>query len=359
MDYRIYNPAEDEASVLDLRAKVWGDDHPHNDSEFLDWMLLATPLGNGTGILMSKDGLTVGFMGISPRLIAYDGKEYLAGHCMDLMVHPQFRSTLSSLKLVNQCLEALKVLGYDYAYGFPNKNSFKLVTSPKCGYQPVFSPNLSIRPIGNGFVSKQLVPWLPEVLGKMAGQSLTALCTAWAFLGQAKLPPGECCTIDTFDSRFDEFWHKAQSTSAIGLKQGMAYLNWRFVGHPIYSYRKFAWVHNGEVKGYIVTSNRDLFGVPTALLVDIMTLDNNFNVFNALLNIALAKAREDGCQLVATQSLASSKHFKFLTLLGFIPVPQKFNPKQFNFVLHGLGRDLACLGDGNKWSFNWCDMDIV
>ena len=66
MDYRVYVPGVDEALVVGLRSHVWGENHPHTDTKFLQWMLHATPLGDGTGILMLKDGMTVGFMASAP-----------------------------------------------------------------------------------------------------------------------------------------------------------------------------------------------------------------------------------------------------------------------------------------------------
>ncbi|MBK8816869.1 MAG: GNAT family N-acetyltransferase [Methylococcaceae bacterium] len=359
MDYRVYLPGIDEALVVELRGQVWGKDHPHTDSQFLQWILHATPLGDGTGILMSDNGTTVGFMGISPRLIVHDGKEYRAGHCMDLMVHPDFRSTLSSLRLVTECLETMKNLGYNCAYGFPNNNSYRLVTSPRCGYKWIFSPSLMVRPIGNDSVSEDLAAWLPRLFRKLAGQALTSACSVWAACAISKKPVGEVCLIDSFDARFDDFWLKSQKRSGISFKQDSAYLNWRFVGHPIYEYHKLAWLDGNEVKGYLITTKRELLGVPTTLIVDMLTINNDSGIIRELVKSALQVAIGDGSQLIATQLLSTSSNYKLLKKLGFISVPQKFNPKQFNFVLHDLGQDATILHNSQPWSFVWCDMDIV
>ena len=248
---------------------------------------------------------------------------------MDLMVHPDFRSTLSSLTLVKECLETLKRLGYDYAFGFPNNNSYRLVTSPKCGYKFIFSPSLMVRPIGNAFISEELAAWMPKIFRKLAGQTLASICSALAKCAISKNPVGEVCYIENFDTRFDDFWIKSQASSEINLKQDRAYLNWRFGNNPIYTYRKIAWLDGLEAKGLVITVKRELFGIPTTLIVDILTTDNDFGIAKALVKSALQKAVEDGSQLIASQLLSTSSNYKYLKSLGFIPVPQKLNPKQF------------------------------
>jgi N-acetylglutamate synthase-like GNAT family acetyltransferase len=359
MDYREYLPKADEALVVELRKQVWSESHPHTNLQFLQWMLHSTPLGVGTGILMSYQGMTVGFMGISPRIIVHDGKEYRAGHCMDLMVHPDYRSTIASLRLVTKCLETMKELGYEYAFGFPNSNSYQLVTSPRCGYKFIFSPSLLARPIGKAFLSEELAAWMPELVRKLAGQSLVSMCSASAKCAISKNPVGEACIIDRFDERFDHFLINSQPSSEISFKQDHDYLNWRFGDHPIYRYHKIAWLNDREVKGLVITTKRKLFGIPTTLIVDILVINNDFGITKALLKLAIQNAIEDYSQLIATQVLSTTSNYKYLKSMGFIPVPQKLNPKKYNFVLHDLGRNETLLLDSRKWTFSWSDMDTV
>ena len=359
MDYREYIPGVDDHAVISLRSKVWGEDHPHTGTHFLEWMFQATPGGTGTGILMTHQGETVGFMGISLRTVIAGNQTYRVGHCLDLMVHPDFRSTLSSLKLINKSHEHTRLHDYDFTFGFPNNNSFRLVTNPKCGYQWVFSPTLLVRPLSRTCIGAELVPSLPGFLRNVIAQTLTSYGSLRTWCSGGKKPVGEICAIAKFGPEFDHLWHKTRPSNGITIDRNSAYLNWRFVGHPIYAYQKTALVNDGQLLGYVVTCQRQLFGMPTTLIVDILADNNDIGIVKTLLYAVLEHCKACGSQFLVTQLLPNAKLYQQVLALGFLPVPAKLNPKQFNFVMHHLGNDLTNLMNQRLWSFAWSDMDVV
>lgn len=360
MEYRIYNPGTDQQAVLEVRSAVWGANHPHTNTLFLDWLFQKSPVGVGSGIIMYDKEKSCGFVGISPRTVVYGEQELRVAHCLDFMARPSCRSSgVSALKLANHCVQAVREQQYDFSFAYPNGNSLALVTSPRCGYKTIYSPILLVRPLPRFSIPKQRAAFLPEALRRFFPALLAKFCSVRAHYALRSMPEGAALQFERFDAAFDELWRRVRPKIKVAIKRDAAYLNWRFLDNPVYNYRLTCWSSGDSIKGYIVSSDRQLFDIPSTLIVDLLADDGEPQVLLALIAEEVKQADQNGSCIIATQAIYGTKLYHAFCAMGFIPIPRKLNPKPFHLTVHDLEHDLPLLAKPNLWFFTWSDMDVV
>lgn len=342
--------------LLRLRAAVWGEDHAHNDGRFFSWLFEGNPDGAGGGVLLEQEGRALGFAGLAARQLMCGGHEVTIAMGMDYMIHPEHRNGFAASRLVNSWLKS--VSGGSYAFGvcFPNANSYKILTGKKLGWQPVCDLVMLARPIGT-------VRKLPGKLAKVPGwllapgfRAASLLCALRAALSTGRKPAGQVEEIACFDARFDALWQAANIR--MGSVRNAAHLNWRYVAHPLYAYKIFAWTDGDRVLGYVVITEREVFDIPAVLVVDALTDPAVPGVLEALTQAVAAYAGRVGARMLATQAIPGSSLGAAFQRAGMLAVPRRLAPKTFSMVAHGLGQALPAL-DVAAWHFTWGDMDVI
>lgn len=358
--YRPYAAGQDDAAVLRLRANVWGASHPHNQQAFLRWMYADCPAGGGGGILAFDGDEPVGFAGLLARRAVIGGETVPIAQCVDFMMHPQARGGASAFRIVANWAALGRDLGFRFGIGFPNVNSHEFGTRRKVGWVDAFRPDHMIRPLSADGAPQGLVPRVPGTVMRGAAAAMAAFCAARAAVLEAPRPPGTAIPIQRFDARFDRLWERAGSGSYAGLRRDAAYLNWRYLDHPIQSYRCFAWEIDGNPVGYVVATPRELYNVASLLLVDLL-VDPSAPQGVAEALIAQLTRGEQAAHgaMVHALALPGSRMRAALSRTGFLGIPRRFNPKPFVMIARDLvaecPRDAAWAG----WNFHWGDMDVV
>lgn len=363
---RDYRPGPDDDAVLSLRAAVWGVEHHHNKAAYFDWLYQRNPAGPGSGVLLTSGGTAVGFLGLTARQISYRGEKLRVAHGVDYMVDPKLRSGLSgpyAFRILARWVKTARISGYRFGMGFPNESSYRIVAHPKLRWNSVFSPSLMVRPLSNVRFHTSPLKGMPAPLLTMGSRMLAQFCTL-AALGRRSRIPGRAVETETFDARFDTLWAEVSSDLGIATWRDSEYLNWRYTNHPLYSYYKFAWQDGEKLFGFIVTSHREIFGIPTLLVVDVLALDTPCPITDALLLEAIAQAARSGCQMVVALAVAPSPLYRALRRVGFQRVPHVVNPKPFVLYTHDLGYQdlqtaLPLVNDPRGWHVCWGDMDVA
>lgn len=360
MEYRIFVPGADAAAVLKLRANVWGAEHPHSTPQFLHWLLGDTPAGAGSGVMMLYGQEVVGFAGLLPRRVEIGSESLAVAQCVDYMVHAQARSRAGSFRIMSIWAQLAHDLGFAFGIGFPNASAHKVVTRSKLGWREAFWPALMVRPLSGAAVPDFLARWGSARLlryGTGVAAKLTNARTGWSL---RRRPRGEAFLIDHFDSRFEDLWQRARAGSLSGIRRDAAYLNWRFVRQPSYSYLRVGWKFRGEVLGYAVASPREVLGVPSMLLVDLLAApDAASHVAEALLEEVVHRAEAQSSHVLQALAVDGSPMQAVLRRAGFVTVPRRFNPKPFVMTVHDLGASNNLPAFLADWHFSWGDMDVV
>ncbi len=353
---RIFTAGSDEGLLLRLRGAVWGQDHLHNDSEFFSWLFQRNPDGAGGGVLIEEQDKALGFAGLVTRRLMCQGREVSIAMGMDYMMHPEHRSGFAASRLVNFWLKSVAGGPHDFALCFPNDNSYKILTAKKLGWQPVCEFIMLVRPLGTVNKLPGKLAKLPSWILAPAFRAASLLCTLRARIFSGRKLQGRMIEITHFDARFDALWDAANVR--MGSVRNAAHLNWRYVEHPLYKYKSFAWVEGERVLGYVVITLREVFDIPAALVVDALSDPAVPGVIEALIKAVADHAHAAGARMIGTQAIQGSALSAAFQRAGLIPIPKRLAPKTFALVAHGLSRPLPPL-DVGSWHFTWGDMDVV
>lgn len=359
MQYKTYVLGEEDAAVLKLRAAVWGADHPHTNVSFLHWLLAENPARVGSGILMMDGNYAVGFAGLLSRRVRYGDRTHLAAQCVDYMVHPELRSGAGAMRIMSHWVELAQRSGCEFGIGFPNIHSHRVVTSERLGWKDACRPMLMIRPLSSMAMPRPTLRRIPLRMQGYASGLMARLCSARSWTASHPLPAGEAFPLTQFDPAGDALWREALNPRGAGLCRDSTYLNWRYVRHCVYSYERIGWRADGKLLGVAVASAREVFGVPCLLLVDLAASSASPRVAQALLDETARRGRELGSHLMLAMAIKASPAGDTLQRAGFIPVPNRFNPKPCVMTVHQLGSGLDLPKMLADWHFTWGDTDVV
>jgi hypothetical protein len=358
---RIFIPGEDDAGVLALRERVWGKDHPHNSAAYYEWLFRKSPAGVGSGIVAEHDGEIAGFAGICNRTVSMGDQDIRLCHGLDFMVDPSVSGALSgriAVKVLNRHADLARDLGFDLNINFPNARSRRMIVSKRVNYIEVMRPTLMISPLRTFAASHESQPSaLKRGIMNLGGRSLAAIVTARRAFH--KTSGARIEQIDEFDESFDAFWGKLRSDKRLRFKRNRENLRWRFSIHPLHRYTILQARRNGDIVGYLAMTARELMGMPATIVVDLCVVPGTEGVDVDLIREAAQSAQAEGAMLLATQVEAKSPESAAFGKSGFLPVPNKINPKPFIMVAH-VYHDVAnpALKSSN-WAFGWSDMDVV
>jgi hypothetical protein len=157
--------------------------------------------------------------------------------------------------------------------------------------------------------------------------------------------------VDSLDDLFTGFWRKASTLYPILGIRDQNYLKWRYFRHPTRNYLIYRAKKNGEMRGYIVLRKADLLRFNSAVIVDLLTLDEA--AFAALVEKGIDRCREEGADLLGFMVPQNHPYDKLMRKKGFLPSPKTF---QFMIYLHSE-REIFLSPD--KWYVNWGDTDVI
>lgn len=357
-DSELYFVDRDTDAVLDLRARVWGGDHPHTNARFLSWLFASTPAGEPAGVLIRKNGRAVGFAGLCAKRQWLGDREVRLAHGLDYMIAPDLSDALAgrvALRVPQRWTQLARDSGFASGVVFPNANSMRILTSPRVGFTAVFQPDLLIRPLPTARFTER-VRNVPR--RALSTATRLAALASWIRASSYGRPAGDAVAMESFDASVDELWARARGELGVATVRDARYLAWRFSAHPVYRYATFAWKRGNVCDGYIVASDRRLFGVDTALIVDLLTV-SSASVAPALIDTVVEDARRKAKGMVVALAVRGSSLHDALKSRGFINVPSRLDPKRFTATEQVFDGALRPLYDAHSRFFTWSDMDVA
>ena len=357
MKVRSYIPGENVDQVLDLRAEVWGADHPHTDPAFYKWLFQDTPIGPGSGIIVERNDRVVGFAGMHIRLARHGDTTIRVSHGLDFMVSPSLGGVLSGrvmVKIVHSHRDLAIEKGFDCNLNYPNDNSHKILVSKRFEYEPVFETDLYLRTVGP-------VTFKDSGMAKRIGSSVIGRAGAlYAKARSATLRKSATIEqVTQFDARFDDHWERLWPDGRLRFMRDAQTLQWRYGAHPLHDYTILAALKDGEVAGYAVVTTREIMSTDALLICDLAVAGDDKGVNDVLLEGVAETAKRLGTPLIVAQAVRTHPSTRNLTRAGFLRVPHKANPKPFRLIAGQYSDRGAPVLDANAWSFSWGDMDVV
>lgn len=272
----------DEARILDLFKDAF---QREMSLDYWNWRYVQNPENHMLIRLVYDEEKLVGHYALSPVLICIGGVEYSAALSMTTMTHPDYQGMGLFKTLATQLFEN-EYDKLDLIYGVPNENSIE------------------------GFIKYldfQLIKEIPMLQLNINEEIYNV--------------DERCVEINKFDGRFDYLNEIMIKKYDVMISRTKEYLNWRYILNPQNKYRKFAYIKNGEVLGYIITKTfQDESGL-SGDIVDLLVKDEE--ALEALLKNAFHSFKMNKIKLITTWN-SDQDIVKYMKNMGFIETSKKF-----------------------------------
>jgi GNAT superfamily N-acetyltransferase len=306
-------------------------------TDFWEWQFARQP-SNRMGVWLAEfDGQIVAQLPTNIVRLKWRNRELLAAVVIDLMVHPAHRNKSLFVKLGRAAHAEMAKTGIAITAGLPNKNSYPgAVRFLK--YQPVCRIPLLILPVRwSHLLERAGVPaWLSGPLGLLAGVGCR-LITRPAPRTSSSVHVRE---VAEFPDAIDEFWQRVSPAHKIMTVRDLKYLTWRYRGCPTRAYTIHVAESDGRLVGYLVRRVFEKDGLRLGALMDVLVDPAGSDALHALVEKAIEAFCNEKVDAVASLMQKDKLYYPGLRRHGFVPVPERFNPRTFNFVCKLLWPDL-------------------
>jgi hypothetical protein len=279
----------------------------------------------------------------------YRGKRIIASMTQDAATVPAYRrqGVVRATHLFAR--EEFARTGMPFTVGFPNHRMFPDYDHSKyttVAFVPVYVRPLDFRRIASRFHL--------GLVGALAGPVLRATIARPLPLASGE----EMVQLERFDTNIEPVTRGFADMVTVCIDRTARFLNWRFFEKPTREYSAWALRRAGELQAYVVTRRGELYGNPSTIVMDLGCRAGEEGALLRLLHARFAPEQAAGAAAVVTMGLHPV--LARLRRLGFVHVPDRFNPRPIRFVAKILreGFDPAIL-DARSWFVTLADWDVL
>lgn len=346
----------DEIQLRELTELVFG---RRLTEEYWNWEFRYNPAGFTKTWVAVVGNEIVGQYTVIPMRLKIQDKVILATLSVDTMTHPNYRHQGMFKVLAAKLYEEIGKEGIPITYGFPNEASLpgfiKRLDWAHICTMPILARPLNFANILGKFIgSRFLISPISIVLNTLARIFLR---TKAVYLREGLL----VSWIKKFDDRMNLFWERLSKTYNIIVVRDRDYLNWRYFENPERDYRVITVERNKAILGYAVLRCMERFGLKGGMIVDILTLPNNDNVFHILVSESVEYFIKENMDLVTCLIHGDKKLGRLLRTRGFISLPEKIGFKKWYFGAR-LNNDTlkeSFIENPIHWFLTFGDTDII
>jgi GNAT superfamily N-acetyltransferase len=342
---------KDLRQILSLRKIVFGElEKDKLDPEFWKWEFMEGPDGKALIYIVEEGGRVIGHFADIPRRFSINGEAVLGTLSLDLMVHPDYRRKGFFEEMGRFAVRRVKAENGLFLMAYPIRKE-TINGLIKIGWKKVVELPILVYPIRfQGIVDRYLhFQPLSLLLGTVAGVFHFLL-----FQHKVRVKKGkgiDIDLIDQIDDEFDRFWHRASSLSTIVGVRDRLFLNWRYLHHPTRTYSIYRAMNRGRMEGYIVLRKVDLLDFNSAVIVDLLALDES--ALLALVEKGIEHSQEERADLLGFMVPKTHPYYQSLIRRGFLP-----SLKVFQFMVYPTIEGKGLL-NSEKWYVNWGDTDVI
>jgi hypothetical protein len=287
-----------------------------------DWLYLSNPDGPALVWLAEDDrGTAVGTSAAYPRRMRVAGDLVRALHLGDFAVERARRALGPALHLLSATLTPVRDGTYALSYDFPSPSMHAVYRRMRV--RALGRSERWMQPVAIGRLLRDKVGLGP--FAAVVGAAGDALWQARRSMhGRARgvrleVLPGDC------GEEFDAFEARVSQGRLVAGVRDAAYLNWRYLRHPLSKHQILCARSDRELVGYAVVVRRSAPG--TVSLVDMQGED--VGVRRELLSGALRWAASQDAGALDVEVLAESPAARMVRELGFLRRESKEGPVGF------------------------------
>ncbi len=340
----------DMEGILSLRGVVFREEERDKlDSRFWQWEFMEGPDGKAFIYIVEDRNKIIGHFADIPRRFSVEGEVVLGTLSLDLMVHPDYWRRGIFAALGRYGAEKVKQEKGLFLTAFPIRLE-TILGLKKIGWKEVAKLPVLVYPIRFKGILNRYVHFPP--LGLLIGGIARFFYFLLYGLEMRKETGGiEIDQVRSLDESFDHLWQKASYLHPLMGIRDRDYLNWRYLQHPTRNYVIYRAKENGEMRGYIILRKVDLLKFNSAVIVDLLALDEA--ILSALVERGIQHSHQEGADLLGVMLPEGHFYYKLLRRKGFLP-----SLKSFLFMIYSHS-DKGIFLCSEKWYVNWGDTDVI
>jgi GNAT superfamily N-acetyltransferase len=341
---------KDMKEILSLRKMVFGEmEQDKLDERFWRWEFEEGPDGGGFIYIVEDESKILGHFADIPRRFSVQGEVILGTLSLDLMVHPDYRRKGIFAAMGKYGAQRVKRENGVFMTAFPIRLE-TIQGLKKIGWKRVVELPVLVYSIKFSGIINRYLRFTPLSL-LFGGVARFFYFVFFGWRKKEKIIGVEIKRVHELDEQFDLFWEKAISLHPITGVRDRNYLNWRYLQHPTRKYAIYRALQEGEMKGYIVLRKVDLLNFNSAVIVDLLALDEV--TLAALVEKGIQHSHQEGVDLLGFMVPKGHLYYKILRSMGFLP-----SLKTFLFMIYPhSGREIFL--SPAKWYVNWGDTDVI
>lgn len=309
---RRYEPGDDLRIDALLRTTLLG----YGGLEKWTWIHKSNPLGfhgpeGDIWVAECSDGTIVGYYGRIRYAMHCLGNVILASQALNLATSPQFRRLGIATELVTSSIRDAKNNGIKLTFALPNRLSYPLAlkegaydAGPVSEHHFVLDPSSYVGSLQSGPV-RRMFRRAELALSTVGFRSLVLEGSADQYETVSGFTEDAGSVETTVLNKFD-----------LGLARTKEYLLWRYA-HHWGDYEIVSFMNRGACSGYVVTGTARGGSPRVTRVHELIARGDDLRIYEALLSVAIEKARREGSAHLAVSSAASDAGLRALRRLGF------------------------------------------
>jgi hypothetical protein len=340
---------KDKEGILALRAVVFKEEEPDKQKEaFWTWQFKENPDGKALIYLYKEGGQVVGHFADIPKRFVLEGKEILGTLSLDMMVHPEYRGGMF-LQLGRYAAEKTKEKGFAFLTSFPIRK-WSIKSLRRVGWKDFFKLPVVVYPLRFRGIVNRYIHFYP--LSLLIGGIVRGFYCISIFAGRRRVKREIDVDLMTqCDDAFDQFWRRASFLHPLMGVRDRRFMTWRYFEHPMRTYTIYRAMKEGEMQGYIVLRKVDLLNFNSAVIVDLLALEEN--ALRRLIEMGIEYGKKENADLLGCIVPRHHVYYKILRRRGFLA-----SFKNFLFMVYPhIEKGVPLIPEG--WYVNWGDSDVV
>ena len=342
------------ARIQAIMKEVGAHDAASFDKSWWRWQYRDLPTRDARvyGVLRGEEVLAYYHVPIHKGQVGGERRRF--GMVQGVAVSPKLRGRGVFRTLAEFATEDLARSDVDLLYTFPNGRSIRTFIKYN-GYAAVKTLRPYVLPVRSAQVLEAKLR-----LGRM-GRILGAAVDGVFRLPSMSLERGAALTLhDGIDDEIAEAYAAQQPGLGMALVRDRAYLTWRFVDRPNSRHLIFSLRSGGETRAAAIFKRDELFGVPALILMDYACPSGGErHVLQLLSEIKRRPRRYVPEPFALIFTAGSGPLFRRLPRIGFVPVPERFNPRPLTLLARGADpeRDESVTSP-EAWHATLADWDV-
>jgi hypothetical protein len=341
---------KDREGLLSLRRDAFGETEKDKlDPRFWQWEFMEGPDGKAFIYIVEERDKIVGHFADIPRRFSLKGEVVLGTLSLDLMVHHDYWRKGIFATMGKYGVHRVKQENGLFLTAFPIRLE-TIQGLKKIGWKEVVKLPVLVYPIKFSGILNRYLHFSPLGLF-VGGMARFFYFFLYGLKKREEMGGIEIEKAGFLDEQFDDFWQKALSLYPIMGIRNRNYLTWRYIKHPTRNYVIYRAKKNGEMKGYIVLRKVELLHFNSAVMVDLLALDEV--ALSALVERGIQYSQQEGVDLLGLIVPKGHLYYKILRKMGFLP-----SFKNFLFMVYSHS-DREMILSRESWYVNWGDTDVI